>query len=127
MPIDKSYLEEFKIKNDSKHPITFGDLVNVTIYPELDHELAMSIGDEFNFSQIYAYQLAEFCNKCGIKKMLLANQLKLLCKKVEVGLDNISLPDLAPFELEFWQKLHKSVLDKLKHFKAIVGDIVKMS
>ncbi len=68
----------------------FYDLVN-TIYPDL----AMSIGDEFIPSQIYAFQLAEFCNENYIQKELLANQFNKICAKVELGLEKISLYEVC--------------------------------
>ena len=104
----------------------FYDLVNILIYPDLDNELAMSIGDEFDPSQIYAFQLAEFCNKNGIKKKLLENQFRMLCKKVKLAIDKISLPTLTDSELEFLQKMKGSILERLQHYGATIGEISKM-
>lgn len=38
----------------------FYDLVNIKMYPDFEHEMAMGLGDEFDSSTVHAYQLADF-------------------------------------------------------------------
>ncbi len=103
----------------------FYDLVNVTIYPDLDHELAMSVGDEFDPKEIFAFQLAEFCDEVGIKKMLLAKQLTLLCKKVEKAIGQLQIPREFEGKEAFWESLMNSVNERVEHYSKLSSEVVK--
>ena len=54
----------------------FYDLVNIKLYPEFDHEIAMALGDEFDGDGITAYQLADFAESCNLNRSFLAVKLK---------------------------------------------------
>lgn len=58
------------------------DLVNIAMFSQFKHVLAMAMGDEFNPNDINAYQLADFAETCAIDKKLLARLLSNLTKKV---------------------------------------------
>ncbi len=58
------------------------DLVNIAMFPQFKHVLAMAVGDEFDPNDINAYQLADFAETCAIDKKLLARLLSDLTKKV---------------------------------------------
>lgn len=58
------------------------DLVNVAMFPQFKHTLAMAMGDEFEPNNIHAYQLADFAETCGINKKFLSRQLSTLANKV---------------------------------------------
>ena len=58
------------------------DLVNVAMFPQFRHVLAMEMGDEFEPSNIHAYQFADFAETCGIDKKLLTRTLTNLADKV---------------------------------------------
>lgn len=58
------------------------DLVNVAMFPQFKHSLAMAMGDEFEPDNIHAYQLADFAETCGINKKLFSRQLSTLANKV---------------------------------------------
>lgn len=58
----------------------FYDMVSVCIYPDMQHEAAMAIGDEFNFERVRAYDWADFCHRCGIPPRLLAREIKRMTK-----------------------------------------------
>jgi serine/threonine-protein kinase HipA len=59
------------------------DLVNIAMFSQFKHVLAMAMGDEFDPNDINAYQLADFAETCAIDKKLLARSLSDLTKKVE--------------------------------------------
>jgi serine/threonine-protein kinase HipA len=50
------------------------DLVSVNIYPDVDGDLAMAIGDEFTPDKIRAYDWMQFAEDCGIEKRLLQRE-----------------------------------------------------
>lgn len=70
----------------------FYDLVNIKMYPEFQHELAMALGDEFDENSINAYQLADFADTCGLNRSLVTRRLKYLIEKIKNALyKNIEL------------------------------------
>lgn len=56
----------------------FYDLVNIKMYPEFEHEMAMGIGDEFDGESINAYQLADFADSCQLPRSFLVKRLDYL-------------------------------------------------
>lgn len=58
------------------------DLVNVAMFPQFKHVLAMAMGDEFEPESINAYQMADFAETCRVNKKLLSRQLTDLADKV---------------------------------------------
>jgi serine/threonine-protein kinase HipA len=57
------------------------DLVSVVQYPQFSHDLAMAIGDEFNLDRLSAFALADFAQRCGIDRQLLARE----CRRMRDG------------------------------------------
>ena len=62
------------------------DLVNVAMFDEFKHVLAMGMGEEFEPSCINAYQLADFAEVCQIDKKLITRLLKKQLKAVKQAL-----------------------------------------
>jgi serine/threonine-protein kinase HipA len=58
------------------------DLVNVAMFEQFKHVLAMGMGDEFMPKDIHAYQLADFAESCNIEKKLVSRMLLDLAKVV---------------------------------------------
>ena len=58
------------------------DLVSVDMYPAINHQLAMAIGDEFTLEKVRAYDWGEFAHGCGLRRLILARQMRDLAKKV---------------------------------------------
>ena len=58
------------------------DLVNVSMFEQFKHVLAMAMGEEFEPRDIHAYQLADFAETCDLDKKLVSRMLKQLAKKV---------------------------------------------
>ncbi|MBU1653248.1 MAG: HipA domain-containing protein [Gammaproteobacteria bacterium] len=58
------------------------DLVAVCVYPEVDHELAMAIGDEFDITKVRAYDWAEFALNCGLDRRLVAREMTRMAKRL---------------------------------------------
>jgi len=52
------------------------DLVSVVQYPEVDHEFAMAYGDEFRFEDVSALALADFAQRTGTPRSLLAREMR---------------------------------------------------
>ncbi|MGH7877876.1 MAG: HipA domain-containing protein [Candidatus Binataceae bacterium] len=54
------------------------DLVSVVQYEGIDHEMAMALGDEFDFGQVRPYDWAEFSVHSGIPRNLLVREMRRL-------------------------------------------------
>ena len=71
------------------------DLVNVEIYgDQYDRDLAMAVGDTFEFNAIHAYQLADMCDECGLQQRQVATTLQALCNSLLKATDIIDLSSL---------------------------------
>jgi len=51
------------------------DLVNVAMFGQFKHTLAMAMGDEFEPDSINAYQLADFADSCQLGRKLVSRML----------------------------------------------------
>lgn len=101
------------------------DLVNIAMFPQFKHVLAMAMGDEFDPNDINAYQLADFAETCEIDKKLLARLLSGLVDKVVTTLTDTSfIHDLVLFnkfskqEQVYLEKLKDNVMSNAKHLKS---------
>ena len=71
------------------------DLVNIEIYGnQYDRDLAMAVGDTFEFKVIHAYQLADMCDECGLPQRQVATALQALCNSMVKAADTIDLSSL---------------------------------
>ena len=68
------------------------DLVNVAMFYQFKHTLAMAMGDEFEPDTINTYQLADFANSCQLDRELVSRMLIKLVTKVlkELSANNIA-------------------------------------
>ena len=106
------------------------DLVNVAMYPQFKQSLAMAIGDEFDPNSIYAYQLADFAETCGIDKKLLSRTLKTLAGQVLKALDEMNIDNLFDdssilnsADKDYWQKLKENIELRSTHLLAQAEEI----
>jgi len=65
------------------------DLVSVCVYPKVDHELAMAIGDEFTISDIRAYDWAELAVTCDLDRRLVAREILRMTKAVRKAVPSL--------------------------------------
>lgn len=97
----------------------FYDLVNIKMYPEFEHGLAMALGDEFEENNINAYQLADFADTCRLPRLLVAKHLKYLIGKLTVALqEEISLILINDKEAKYLKKYQEIVIKRCKHLLA---------
>jgi len=68
------------------------DLVNVAMFDQFKHTLAMAMGDEFEPDTINTYQLADFADSCQLDRELVSRMLIKLVTKVlkELAANNIA-------------------------------------
>lgn len=103
------------------------DLVNIKMYPEFEHEMAMALGDEFDGNAINAYQLADFANECQLARPMLAKRLKYLIKRLMSILDNeIRSVVNNDEERSYLEKYRLMVHKRCEHLLHQADDIVSV-
>ncbi len=94
----------------------FYDLVNIKMYPEFEHGLAMALGDEFEENNMNAYQLADFADTCKLPRLLVTKRLKYLIGKLTSALqEEISLILINDKEEKYLKKYQEVVIKRCKH------------
>lgn len=105
----------------------FYDLVNIKMYPEFEHEMAMALGDEFDGDAINAYQLADFANECQLPRSMLARRLNYLIKRLKVILNNeMETVIIDDEERSYLEKYKLMVYERCEHLLRQVDDVVSI-
>jgi serine/threonine-protein kinase HipA len=103
----------------------FYDLVNVKMYDDFEHEMAMGFGEEFDAEAIHAYQLADFADSCNLPRSLVAKSLKRLILKLQQALSYpMTFRNVA--EEKYFKKYQKMVNERCKYFLNHVDEIMSM-
>lgn len=85
------------------------DLAAVCIYPDIEHELAMAIGDEFDITRIRAFDWADFAQRCGVERRLLVREMNRTVKALRTQLPSLlAWPDYSDDE--------RAVLERISNF-----------
>ena len=106
------------------------DLVNVSMFPQFKHVLAMAMGDEFAPDSIHAYQLADFAETCNIDKKLLSRLLVGLADKVVNQLSGGLLINnlkqqsyITADDIAYFQALRDNIAARTAYLKAQAAEI----
>lgn len=106
------------------------DLVNVAMFPQFKHVLAMAMGDEFDPDSINAYQMADFAETCGVNKKLLSRQLSDLADKVITILTQQSFietitqePLFTEDDRQYMAEVQAHILVRTQHLRSQASDI----
>jgi serine/threonine-protein kinase HipA len=65
----------------------FYDLVNIKMFENFSHKMAMAFGDEFELDNIGADELVDFADSCDLKFSLVLKQLKFISSQLIQALD----------------------------------------
>lgn len=106
------------------------DLVNVAMFPQFKHMLAMAMGDEFEPDDIHAYQLADFAETCAIDKKLLSRQLVSLADKIINQLTHGDFinslkgqTSFTPEDIEYFELISENILARTEYLKVQSAEI----
>ena len=106
------------------------DLVNVAMFPQFKHMLAMAMGGEFEPIDIHSYQLADFAETCAIDKKLLSRQLVSIANKIIKQLihgDFINSlkqqENLTSEDIEYFELVSENILARVEYLKAQSSEI----
>ncbi len=103
------------------------DLVSVCIYPDIEHEFAMAIGDEFDMTKVRAYDWADFSDRCGIERRLLVREMNRMIKALRIQLPTLlSLPNYIEEERTMLQKISDLALQQAEQLEIDAKMIAKV-
>lgn len=110
----------FYVSRDGLKMAPAYDQLSVIIYPTINHEFAMAIGDEFMEESIRAYQWAEFAIQVGLNPGLVARTMKNVASKARDALP-ILLEDplLTDLEKTFLKGLVNQIQVQVEKFLEI--------
>lgn len=103
------------------------DIVNIAMYEDYAHEYAMAFGDEFDPKDLGAYNLAEFCFQIDLQPRALVEEIKYICKKIDVNLSGVSdLKEIITNDEKYFvsvmkKDIHKNISNLMDMSKYIVG------
>ncbi|WP_395338600.1 HipA domain-containing protein [Ningiella sp. W23] len=110
------------------------DLVNIAMFPQFKHTLAMAMGDEFAPDNIHAYQLADFAQTCSVNKRILSSLLLSLADRVIEQLSKNNLIttlqtefDFVPEDTLYFEQLSTNILAKTKYLRNQVSQIATIN
>ena len=105
----------------------FYDLVNIKMYPNFEHEMAMALGDEFDGESVNAYQLADFADSCQLVRPLLVTRLNYVIKNLILALENEFSEVVSNDEENRYLKKYQSIVSRrCEHFLSQIDDIVSI-
>jgi serine/threonine-protein kinase HipA len=77
----------FFVSRTGIDPSPWYDLVNVQVYPGINHEIAMAFGDVFSFDELTPYALADFAVRCRVPRALLSREAATLARSAIAAAD----------------------------------------
>lgn len=104
----------FFVDRSGIHVAPFYDIVNIELHPEFDQDMAMGIGDCFNFKDLSAWHLREMCKDCNLSEKLVLQQLKIISKRVLSEIEIFDIKDIlvSKEELNFANRLIDNIKAK---------------
>lgn len=109
------------------NPAPAYDLVNISIYPNLEQDLAMSIGDEFKGGEVKAFQLHEFCEENKIQPRIFVNQFKSIAKGIsqKLALVDVGQLNINKEEIEFVDQLRINIQTRTDSLLKCVNEVLR--
>ena len=113
----------FYVSRDGLKMAPAYDQLSVLIYPTINHEFAMAIGDEFMEEAIHAYQWADFSTQVNLNLSLVARTIKNVANKA-----NAALPTLLtdPLLTDLEKNFLKGLADQIQVRIAKLLEIAKI-
>ena len=110
-------------------PTPFYDMLCIIAHENVEHDLAMAYGDEFNPDEVKAYQLREFADAIDLNFKLVSQSIdkiaSLIIKALEDDILNGS--DLIDEEKLFIDKLKVLILQRAEIFKSRASEMGSIS
>lgn len=103
------------------------DMLSISIYKEkYNQNLAMAVGNSFS-SRIYAYDLSEMCELCGLQPRFVARTLEKLCKSALAEIHNLTSDlNLKDDEIDFANQLSALIENNAKWYIDAAKELPKI-
>lgn len=95
----------------------FYDLVNIKLYPDVDQDLAMALGDEFASDNIHAYQIADFAESCHLPRIYVTKRLKIMIEKIMMALSKEISINNELDSISYFAEYQKIITQRCKHLE----------
>ncbi|MEA1916725.1 MAG: HipA domain-containing protein [Campylobacterota bacterium] len=110
-------------------PTPFYDMLCIIAHENVEHDLAMAYGDEFNPDEVKAYQLREFADAIGLNFKLVSQAIDKIANSILKSLEDdiVSSSDLINEEKLFIDKLRALILKRAIQFKDISSQMCSVT
>ncbi len=78
----------FFVDKSGIRPTPFYDMLCIIAHENVEHDLAMAYGDEFNPNEVNAYQMREFAEDIGVNYKLVAQTMSKVSKSIIKALED---------------------------------------
>ena len=96
----------------------FYDIISTIIIENIEHDLAMAFGDEFDIDNVLYYDLECFGKDIGLPITLIKNRMQNMIKKIESKLDRVDFNiELKKEESEFANRLKDAIRKRVLKMK----------
>lgn len=113
----------FKIEKDKMSLTPFYDIVNINIYKgKYDTDLAMGIDDIFNYEELGAFDIIEFCDLLDINLKSFVKEFKKVSTEITTCLDDdILIAFVSEDNIDFYEKYRMDVNSRIKKLSEIIN------
>jgi len=119
----------FFVDERSIRPTPFYDMLCIIAHENVEHDLAMAYGDEFDLNEVKAYQLREFADEIDVNYKLVSQSIDKIASLIIKALEDeiVNGSDLLNEEKTFIDKLKALILQRAKEFKLIASQMSSIS
>ena len=110
-------------------PTPFYDMLCILAHENVEHDLAMAYGDEFNPHEVKAYQLREFADAIDVNYKLVSQSVEKVATLIIKALEEkiVSNNKLLEEESVFIEKLKSLILKRAQELKVIASEMNSIS
>ena len=119
----------FFVNERGIRPTPFYDILCIMAHENVEHDLAMAYGDEFNPDEVKAYQLREFADAIGLNFKLVSQSIDKIASLIIKALKNdiLNMGDFNDKEKLFVDKLRVLILQRAEIFKSRASEMGSIS
>lgn len=105
------------------------DMLSIIMHKDVDHELAMAYGDEFDVDNILGFPLRAFAEETKLNPKLVSARIKTVCKNVKRALDHHTIDMLLVNEGErtFINKLQILIQKRIDLLEISADEMLNVS
>ena len=119
----------FFVDENGIRPTPFYDMLCIIAHDNVEHDLAMAYGDEFNPDEVKAYQLRAFADVIGLNFKLVSQSVDKIASLIIEALDNdiVGSGEFLNEETIFVDKLRVLILQRADIFKSRASEMSSIS